>query len=107
MENNKKNKMKKVFTNFNVIIVSTLLFLVWILFFDTNSVRQLQIVKKDISELETQRDFYKAKIKEDSLVIENINNKEFVEKYAREKFLMKHNDETMFVVVPDSESDLH
>ena len=97
------NDKRKILTNFNVIIVSTLIFVTWVLFFDINSVRQLQIVKKEISELENQRDFYRKKIVEDSLVIKNINDKDFLEKYAREQFLMKGDSEIMFIVEPDED----
>ena len=78
------------------------LFLCWVVFFDKNSIRELQLVKAEIAKLESEKAFYKNKIKQDSLVIKNINNKDFLEKYAREQFMMKKADEFMFVVEPES-----
>ncbi len=100
--NKKKKSVAGLLTNFNLIVLFLLLFFAWIMFFDKNSIRQLNIVKAEISVLEQERDFYLEKIRQDSLVIKNIDNREFLEEYAREEFMMKMAGETMFVVKKDT-----
>ena len=83
--------------------LSAAAFAAWMVFFDSNDfVTQLQRRRK-LAELEEERDYYKAKIGEvekerDAL----LNNPDLLEKFARERYLMKRPRETVFVTVRDT-----
>ncbi|MBR2169992.1 MAG: septum formation initiator family protein [Alistipes sp.] len=51
-----------------------------------------------ISRLEEQRDHYRARIEEDSTMLERLNYDEFLEQYARERFHMQRSNEHIYIV---------
>ena len=48
--------------------------------------------------METQKDYYQNKITEDSTILENLKDDRFLEQYAREHYLMKREDETIYLL---------
>ena len=50
------------------------------------------------SNLEEQRDHFRARIVEDSTMLERLNYDEYLEQYAREKFHMQRSDEYIYIV---------
>ena len=80
--------------------ISTVLFLVWMFFFDSNDfIRQWQMRTK-LSELEHEKDFYEQKIVEVQKDRQELmSNPELLEKFAREKYLMRKPTETVYIVV--------
>ena len=84
-------------------IVSAL-FLVWMFFFDENDfIRQYQMSKK-LSDLEEERDYYLSKIEEvQQDRKELMSNAGLLEKFAREKYLMKRPTEDVFLVIPQKD----
>lgn len=88
---------RKTFSNRNIIIAITVLFVLWLLFLDRNNLFALQQVDRQIEELELERDFYKTKIAADSLLILGLEDSAFVEKYARENFFMKRDGEILYL----------
>ena len=58
----------------------------------------LIITSIEIRELNKEKALYQESIRRDSLLIENLKNDEFLERYAREKFLMKRKGEDIFIV---------
>lgn len=79
-----------------------LLFLIWWIFFDQESI----IVQYDLamvrSGLEKQKQYYNNEIEKDEAAINTLQNDTvFLEKYAREKYLMKKDNEDVFVIVRD------
>ena len=78
-----------------------LLFLIWWIFFDQESL----IVQYDLASvkigLEKQKEYYMNEIKEDEAAINTLQNDTvLLEKYAREKYFMKKDNEDVFVIVP-------
>ena len=51
-----------------------------------------------MSHLKTRKAIYEESIRRDSLLIENLKNDEFLERYAREKFYMQGKNEDLFIV---------
>ena len=88
----------------NKYFIAIALFIIWILFFDNyNLIRQSRI-KKDIKELEENKLFYTKEIKKDSTEFHDLlNNKEKREKFAREKFLMKKENEDLYIIRRNNE----
>ena len=96
----KQNKFVKFFTNRYVIIL--IIFTVWMLFFDENSYLVHKEFDKEIDELEIAIDFYKRKIEEDKLTIKSLEDSLQIEKFAREKYLMKRENEDIYIIEFDT-----
>ena len=95
--------MKRLLNLFrNKYFVVSLAFLVWMVFFDKNDLFSQYQYRHQLSKLKQERDFYKketAKVHQD--LDELTTNKEKLEKFAREKYLMKKDNEDVFVIVKD------
>ena len=76
------------------IVVFGLLFVV----FDKNNLIEAWRLKQKINALEVQETYYRQKIAEDSTVLENLKNDRYLEQYAREHYLMKRKEETIYLV---------
>ena len=96
----KQNKFVKFFTNRYIIIL--IIFTVWMLFFDENSYLVHKEFDKEIEELEVAIDFYKKKIEEDKLTIKTLEDSLQIEKFAREKYLMKRENEDIYIIEFDT-----
>jgi len=94
--------MKGVVMKFgrNFYAATGLVFVVWMLLFDANDfISQYQMNKK-LRDMEAEKAYYLEKIegvKEDRR--ELMSNPQLLEKFAREKYLMKKNTEEVFVLV--------
>ncbi len=97
---NIKEKVSKV-SSYKYIIV-TVLFFVWIIFFDENSIVTHQQNKQRLQELLQQKEYYKERIKSDKQKLKDLNSgmKE-LEKFAREQYYMSKPDEDVFIVVEE------
>lgn len=73
---------------------------VWLLYFDKNDVfTQFDLIDK-CNKLKTERDYYAVEIeKNKNEIYELQNNMESLETFAREKYLMKKDNEDVFVFV--------
>ncbi len=84
----------------NFYVVATLLFLFWITFIDSNNLVNHFRLSQKLYQLEDQKDFYlekKEKINDERE--ELLSNPELLEKFARERYLMKKQTEDLYVVV--------
>jgi len=87
----------------NKYLIAIVAFVVWIMFFDDNNLRQHQKNLKELALLEEQVNFYKHKIEADKRkLIELQTNDENLEKFAREQFFMKKADEDIYVIVEEN-----
>ena len=90
-------KTPKIFKNKYIIII--VLFFIWILFVDDYNILKQYQLQKDVDKLENQKSYYIEEIKNDSIEKYNLQNtKEAQEKFAREKFLMKKDNEDVFII---------
>jgi len=95
-------KIPKYFRN--KYFIAIVLFIIWILFFDNYNLIKQNRIKKDIKELEENKLFYTKEIKKDSIEFQDLlNNKEKREKFAREKFLMKKENEDIYIIRRNNE----
>lgn len=84
-------------------ILALIIFLVFIIFLDNNNLIKLRKYKKELNTAKKQNEYYKQKIKEDSLEIQKLKrDKEQLELYARKTFFFKKDNETIFLIVKDS-----
>ncbi|MCB0457044.1 MAG: septum formation initiator family protein [Flavobacteriaceae bacterium] len=92
----KKNKWFRFISNKYVLIL--LLFLVWMIFFDTNSYFIHKELNDDIDALEKSKTFYEEEIKNDKAFIEKMNDSDEIEKYAREHYYLKRENEDIYII---------
>ena len=84
----------------NKYVLTIAVFTVWMLFFDQNNMVDRIRMSSEIRQLEHDRQYYLEAIKQDSTrLMELTTDKENLEKYAREQFLMKKKNEDVFVVI--------
>jgi len=97
------NLLKRLFWgNYRFYAISTLAMLVWMFFLDTNDLTVQYRLWNELSSMKSEKAFYQQKIKE--LEKERrmvIGNPALLEKYAREKYLMKKPKEDIFVIVDE------
>ena len=88
----------------NKFVLVTLALLIWVAFFDSNNwIKQLRL-KSEINDLEEQKEYYINQIKKDSIALFDLtNNQETQEKFAREKYLMKKENEDVIVIIDSDE----
>ncbi len=86
----------------NFYIVCGLVFLVWMTFLDSNDLITRFKMASKLGDLEDEKEYYNQKIIEvEKDRNELMTNKELLEKFAREKYLMKKASEDVFVIVED------
>lgn len=86
----------------NFYFLTGLLFVIWMLFFDSNDlITQYRLSDKQ-SELESSKEFYEEKIVEVKNDKEALtSDKDLLEKIAREKYLMKKESEDVYIIVEE------
>ncbi len=97
------HRWKKVARKFtNKYLLAGALFLLWITFIDENSiVNQMQLQNK-IARLTKQKEYYREKTEEDKRKIsELLGNRDSLEKFAREQYLMKKSNEDIYIIVEE------
>ncbi len=96
-------KLKKIFKPFrNKFLLTTIIFLVWITFFDNHNLLDRGSYYRDIIRLQQQKEYYVEKIKVDKLKLGELRtNGSNLEKFAREQYLMKKDGEDIFLINED------
>ena len=100
-----KSKQMKFIQKFilNKYTITVVLFLVWMIFFDSTSFLVVNDLNKEINRYEEQLDYYKTEYEKNSQFYNKLmNNKNEKEKFARENYFMKKPDEEIFILVADS-----
>ena len=86
----------------NKYILTISVFAIWMLFFDQNNVVDRLKMSGEIRQLEADRQYYLEEIEKDSARFHELTtDKDNLEKYAREQFLMKKKDEDVFLVIEE------
>ena len=88
----------------NKFILVTLILFVWVAFFDSNNWIKQAKLKSKIKDLKEQKNYYQDEIEKDSVSLFDLtNNQKTQEKFAREKFLMKKENEDVIVIIDSDE----
>lgn len=82
----------------NKYVLILLLFGVWMLFLDSNSLLVHHELNQTIDELQKSKKYYKAQITKDTAIINNLNNPKELEKFARENYFMKRKNEVIYII---------
>ena len=92
----KNSKFFKLFSNIYILI--TTVFLIWILFLDSNSVVVNIKLKSQINDLENKINQLQKEIEIDKKLIATLKNLDSLEKYGREKHFMKKQNEEIYII---------
>ena len=83
----------------NKYFLSASAFIVWILFFDPRDVFTQMEHRRELRELQVSKAWYEKEISKESVEAQQLkSNPATIEKYAREKYLMKRDNEDIFIV---------
>jgi cell division protein FtsB len=90
--------LAKIFRN--KYILTLVVFIIWLLVFDRNNLIDRRKYLKALDEMEEQKAYYIEKISHDSARLYELQtDAENLEKFAREQYLMKKDNEEIFVIV--------
>lgn len=95
----KENRYFKFLTNSYILILT--IFLVWMFFFDENTHLNREF-NKEIEELRNTITFYKQEIEKDKKTIKQLQDSLQLERFAREKYLMKKDNEDVYIIEFDT-----
>ncbi len=88
---------------FNKYVFTTLGFLVWITFFDQHDLLLQRNYRQKINALKKERQYYIDEIGKNKAMMEELfTNKNNLERFAREKYYMKRDNEDVFVFVDEN-----
>lgn len=98
MARSKKNNAKYLRPFKNIFVLILIIFSVWMLFFDSNSWFIHNELNEDIEDLEDEKEYYEGEIEKDEKEIEELSTEEGIEKYGREHYKMKKDDEEIYII---------
>lgn len=90
------SKYLKPFKNIYILIM--VVFIVWMLFFDSNSWLIHHELNSDIDDLNTEKAYYRKEIEKDKKAIKALSSEEGLEKFARETYYMKKENEAIYII---------
>lgn len=97
------DRVPAIFKNFYFVVF--VVFAVWMLFFDQNNLFRQIAGKRKFNALEKEKEYYGNKIEDVQKDLKSLRtDKAHLEKFAREKYLMKADDEDVFVIVKEKET---
>ncbi|RYY29983.1 MAG: septum formation initiator family protein [Chitinophagaceae bacterium] len=88
----------------NKYIITACLFGIWLLFFDDRDVVSQLRHSRELTRLEESRDYYVEEIRRTAAELDKLkSDPATLEKYAREKYRMKKDEEDLFIIAtPES-----
>ncbi len=92
----RKKKWFSLLTNMYILVLTA--FVIWMLFFDTNSLLIHLELKKQINKLEKQQEFLREEIANDKKILEKLSDPEELEKFAREHYYLKKKNEEIYLI---------
>lgn len=94
--------LSKIFSKLNNRYFYTALgFFIWIFFFDNNNIIVRYRTFRTLTDARDQKEFYNSEITKDLKSIDELmNDSAALERFGREQYLMKKDNEDIFLVVP-------
>lgn len=92
----KNKKWFRIISNKYILIL--IVFVVWMVFFDANSYLIHKELNDDIKKLEHEKENYQKEIDHDKEFIKKMEDEEEVEKYGRERFYLKKENEDIYII---------
>ncbi len=97
-----KSKIKSLLFKLinNKFAISLLIFIFWLMFFDQHSIWERREYKSKIKALSKEKVYYLTAIEKDKNRIHELKtNRDNLEKFAREQYLMKKKNEDIFIII--------
>lgn len=86
----------------NKYLIAGTLFIVWLVFFDQNNLLERSRQINHLHQLQQDKVYYQKRIQEDSTRLQQLKtDKDNLERFAREKYYMKKDNEDIFVIVEE------
>jgi len=82
----------------NIYVLVLTVFVIWMIFFDTNSLLIHLELRKEIRKLEKQQEFLREEIAKDKKIIEKLSDPKELEKFAREEYYLKRKNEEIYLI---------
>lgn len=96
----KSEFLKKILRRFkNKYILTFTIFFIYALFIDDNDIFTIFHYRHRLHKIDTELVENKARLEETQKTISQLNNPDFIEKYARENKFFKKDDEDIFVII--------
>jgi cell division protein DivIC len=90
----------------NKYLLTVVGFVVWMLFFDDRDFFITAQKRQELGDLQKSKQYYQTLIGDTHKELDQLKINAFtIEKYAREKFLMKRDNEDVFVIKPAKEAN--
>ena len=82
----------------NIYLLISIFFVIWMVFFDSNSVLIQWQLSKEIRELEREKRYLQKEIAKDKLLLEKFADSLEKERFARETYYFKRANEDIFII---------
>ncbi|PST82464.1 septum formation initiator [Pedobacter yulinensis] len=90
----------------NKYFLATLIFAVWMLFFDRNDIVSQYEYGRQVDKLQEEKDFYEKEIMQVKKDLRELDTDlQTAEKYARERYFMKKDNEDVFVIIRENKKE--
>lgn len=86
----------------NRFLLVGLFFIIWMLFIDNYSFLEHRVLNKITKDLEDNKAYFQDEILRDQKAVKRLKNGEATEKYAREQYYMKRDNEDIYIIEFDS-----
>jgi cell division protein FtsB len=88
----------------NKYALTLIIFIIWILLFDSNNLIARYRDMRDLHKLKTEREYYLNRIEADRQKLHELKTDNHnLEKFAREQYRMKKPDEDLYIILTPSE----
>lgn len=82
--------------------IAAMIFLVWVSLFDENNLIERYQLIKELKQTEKDKKYYRHRIEEDAARLRELKtNDDNLEKFAREQYLMRKDNEDVFIIVKE------
>ena len=92
---NRLNSVKRSYYIYGSILVG---FIIWMVFIDSHSLIIHRELNKEIKKLESEKKALESIINDDKNTIKRLNNIDSLERFARENYGFKKENETIFII---------
>jgi cell division protein DivIC len=91
----------------NYYLPTLLFFVVWMLFFDSNNAMNQLNNRAELMQLLQEKEYYESEIAKNKAMVQSLTNPKdtrALEKFGREKYLMKKPNEEIFLIIHEGET---
>lgn len=92
----KQRRWFRIISNKYILVLSV--FIVWMLFLDSNSWLIHRELNHEIDEIKANRAYYIKQIKKDKQTLEELDDSIEIERFARETYFMKRPNEDIYII---------